>query len=74
MQRSATERGRPDKLAAMEFDEPEIVVSALERARESYDQAYGAGASDLARKITMNIGTINGGSRVNMIASRCSFE
>lgn len=62
------------KLAAMEFDEPEIVVSALERARESYDQAYGAGASDLARKITMNIGTITGGSRVNMIASRCSFD
>jgi succinyl-diaminopimelate desuccinylase len=58
----------------MEFEEPEVVVSALERSREEYDRAYGDGASDLARKVTMNIGTIAGGSRVNMIASRCSFD
>jgi succinyl-diaminopimelate desuccinylase len=62
------------KLADMTFEEPEVVVSALERSRADYDQAYGEGASDLARKVTMNIGTINGGSRVNMIASRCSFD
>lgn len=62
------------KLSDMEFEEPEVVVSALERSREEYDRAYGDGASDLARKVTMNIGTIAGGSRVNMIASRCSFD
>jgi succinyl-diaminopimelate desuccinylase len=62
------------KLADMTFEEPEVVVSALERSRADYDRAYGEGASDLARKVTMNIGTISGGSRVNMIASRCSFD
>lgn len=62
------------KLSGMAFEEPGPVVAALERSREDYDRAYGAGASDVARKITMNIGTITGGSRVNMIASRCSFD
>lgn len=62
------------KLADMKFEEPEAVVSALERSRDDYDRAYGKGASDVARKITMNIGTISGGSRVNMIAAKCSFD
>lgn len=62
------------KLADMRFEEPELVVSALDRSRDDYDRAYGKGASDVARKITMNIGTISGGSRVNMIAAKCSFD
>ena len=62
------------KLADMVIEEPEPVVSALERSREQYDLSYGEGASELARKTTINIGTIVGGSRVNMIASRCTFE
>jgi succinyl-diaminopimelate desuccinylase len=56
------------------FVEPEPVVNALERFREQYDAAYGPGAANVARKITMNLGTIKGGSRVNMIASQCTFE
>lgn len=62
------------KLSDIAIDEPEPVVSALERSREQYDLSYGKGASELARKTTINIGTITGGSRVNMIASRCTFE
>ncbi len=62
------------KLADIPIKEPEPVVSALEKSREQYDLSYGKGASDLARKTTINIGTITGGSRVNMIASRCTFE
>lgn len=62
------------KLSEMSFDEPEIVVSALELARAEYDKAYGKGASDLARRLTVNIGTMTGGSKVNMIASRCVFD
>lgn len=62
------------RLSIIEFAEPEVVRSSLEQAREQYDLAYGAGATDLARRITINIGSINGGSRVNMIASRCTFE
>lgn len=62
------------KLTDMKFEEPELVVSALDRSRDDYDRAYGKGASDVARKITMNIGVIGGGSRVNMIAAKCSFD
>lgn len=61
-------------ITSMDFQEPEVVVSALEKVKDQYDKAYGKGASDLARKITINIGTIAGGSRVNMIASRCTFD
>jgi succinyl-diaminopimelate desuccinylase len=61
-------------LGQTDFEEPDVVVAALERSRADYDRAYGEGASDLARKVTMNIGTISGGSRVNMIASRCTFD
>jgi succinyl-diaminopimelate desuccinylase len=61
-------------LTTIPFIEPEPVVNALERFREQYDAAYGPGAANVARKITMNLGTIKGGSRVNMIASQCTFE
>lgn len=61
-------------LADTPFEEPETVVAALERSRTEYDAAYGAGAADAARAITFNLGTIAGGSRVNMIASQCTFE
>jgi succinyl-diaminopimelate desuccinylase len=57
-----------------EVVEPEPVAAALDASRAAYDRAYGAGASDIARAITMNVGTMNAGPKVNMIASRCTFE
>lgn len=56
------------------FQEPEAVVAALEQFRTEFDAAYGVGAADMARRITFNLGTMTGGSRVNMIASQCTFE
>ena len=56
------------------FEEPGTVVAALDRSRSEYDAAYGVGAADMARRITFNLGTIVGGSRVNMIAAQCTFE
>jgi succinyl-diaminopimelate desuccinylase len=38
------------------------------------DLAHGAGASLSAEKVTVNIGKISGGTKVNMIPSECSFE
>ena len=61
-------------LTAFRFVEPEAVAAALDRSRAQFDKAYGAGASDAARKITFNVGTITGGPKVNMIASKCEFE
>jgi succinyl-diaminopimelate desuccinylase len=57
-----------------EFQEPPEVVAALEASQEAFDQANGPGASRLARTITMNLGTMVAGPKVNMIASRCEFE
>ena len=57
-----------------QFQEPPEVVEALEAAREQMDKANGAGASNIARSITMNVGTMTAGPKVNMIASKCQFE
>lgn len=54
--------------------EPPEVVAALEASREAYDRGYGAGASAIARSVTMNVGTMKAGPKVNMIASICQFE
>jgi succinyl-diaminopimelate desuccinylase len=62
------------KLADLPINEPETVVATLEKWSEQYDAVHGKGASLLARKTSINIGTITGGVRVNMIASRCTFE
>ncbi len=57
-----------------EFQEPPEVVAALEASQAAFDEANGPGASRLARAITMNLGTMVAGPKVNMIASRCEFE
>jgi len=61
-------------LTEFKFVEPKEVATALDRSRAQFDAAYGAGASDAARRITFNVGTITGGPKVNMIASNCEFE
>jgi succinyl-diaminopimelate desuccinylase len=59
---------------SFEFQEPPAVVEALESAREAFEKANGPGAAKIARAITMNVGTMTAGPKVNMIASRCQFE
>jgi succinyl-diaminopimelate desuccinylase len=61
-------------LTEFKFIEPKEVAAALDHSRTQFDAAYGAGASDAARRITFNVGTIAGGPKVNMIASKCAFE
>lgn len=56
------------------FQEPPALVAALEASKEAFDRANGPGASKYARSITMNVGTMTAGPKVNMIASRCQFE
>jgi len=38
------------------------------------DQAQGAGAAETLRKVTVNIGVIKGGLKVNMIPGACALE
>jgi len=62
----------------------ENIVPNLDKALEKYvkrqdvrdavDAAMGKGAADIMLKATLNIGTIHGGSKVNMIPGKCIFE
>jgi succinyl-diaminopimelate desuccinylase len=50
------------------------LAAALNQAAEVIDKAHGAGASKIVRRITVNPGVVQGGLKVNMVASRCAFE
>ncbi|KAL1852378.1 hypothetical protein Daus18300_012211 [Diaporthe australafricana] len=45
-----------------------------EDVRRAIDETMGKGAADIAMKCTLNIGTIHGGLKVNMIPGNCVFE
>lgn len=66
-------------LAAVEAIVPELdpgLKEYLERedVREAIDKCMGKGAADIAMKCTLNIGTLHGGLKVNMIPGHCVFE
>jgi acetylornithine deacetylase/succinyl-diaminopimelate desuccinylase-like protein len=42
--------------------------------RGAVDEAMGEGAADIMLKATLNVGTIHGGLKVNMIPDKCVFE
>jgi len=50
------------------------IRAALEAAREAMDKAMGEGAAETVSQVTLNIGTIKGGLKVNMVPSECLFE
>ena len=50
------------------------LARSLEAARESVDKAMGQGAADIVPKVTLNIGVIEGGLKVNMVPFACRFE
>ena len=50
------------------------IARASDEARDYLNLARGEGASDVIPKVTVNIGTIEGGLKVNMIPDHCSFE
>jgi succinyl-diaminopimelate desuccinylase len=57
--------------------EPEVsdnVRQAIEGGKAAMDKAMGEGAGDIVPKVTLNIGVLRGGLKVNMIPSECVFE
>ena len=50
------------------------IARSLETARESMDKSMGKGAADIVSKVTLNIGVIEGGLKVNMVPFACRFE
>ena len=50
------------------------IGAAIERGRATAEKAMGAGAADTLATVTLNIGTIHGGLKVNMVPGECKFE
>ena len=50
------------------------VRRVIEASEEAMDVAMGKGAGKIVSKVTVHVGTISGGLKVNMIASHCRFE
>src|SRR5579862_651868 len=50
------------------------IARSLDAAGEAADKAMGKGASGIVSKVTLNIGVIEGGLKVNMVPFACRFE
>lgn len=55
---------------------PEPVARALARpdVRAALERGLGAGATEVAQRVSVNIGVIRGGVKVNMLPSECEIE
>lgn len=53
---------------------PVDVADALAGAAAVIDEAQGPGAKDILQRVTLNIGVIHGGVKVNMVPGTCWFE
>lgn len=63
-----------DALRELEVPMPPEVRTVLEQGRATLDRQLGAGATDTLLAVTVNVGVIEGGDKVNMIANRCRAE
>jgi succinyl-diaminopimelate desuccinylase len=53
---------------------PDNVVTALAQAREEIDQAQGAGAADVVSRVSVNVGLLSSGVKVNMTPGQAEME
>ena len=63
-----------EALTEIHVSAPENVETALRRNAELIDKAQGQGATEILRKVTVNIGVIQGGLKVNMVPGTCVIE
>ena len=63
-----------ETLVEIEPDLSDNIRSAIDAGRATMDRAMGEGAGAIVDKVTLNIGTIRGGVKVNMVPSSAVFE
>lgn len=63
-----------ETVCEMEFPLPDNLGRAIEASREAVDKAMGAGAHEAVPRVTLNVGRIDGGLKVNMIPGQCRME
>lgn len=66
--------GELEALAGEEVTPPGRIGEVLAAGAAAADRAMGAGAAAIVQRCTVNIGTIQGGLKVNMVPGLCSFE
>lgn len=60
-----------ETLRELPVELPPDILARVEDARPELDAALGAGATDVVKAVTVNIGTIGGGVKTNVIAAEC---
>ncbi len=63
-----------EELKSLDIISPTEVARILEEGRERIDVMKGKGATDVLRGITVNFGTISGGTKLNLVAEHCRAE
>ena len=63
-----------ERLAEIKPQISDNVRAAIDAGRATMDRAMGPGAGDIVDEVTLNIGTITGGVKVNMVPSSATFE
>jgi len=63
-----------EKVTHIQPTPPEEVAKVLSQVEEATDRAQGIGAYIAVTNVTLNIGVIHGGLKVNMIPGTCSVE
>ena len=63
-----------EALREIEVSSPDNVRTAVSQATEIIDEVLGKGSADIILKPTVNIGTIRGGLKINMMPGNCVVE
>lgn len=63
-----------ERLSGLDAPPPGNVGQVLAQASETIDRAQGRGASEVLQRLTVNIGMLQAGLKVNMIPSECLIE
>jgi succinyl-diaminopimelate desuccinylase len=63
-----------EKLSEIEPEISDNIKKAIDAGRATMDRAMGEGAGAIVDRVTLNIGMIKGGVKVNMVPSSATFE
>ncbi|MEE8545196.1 MAG: M20/M25/M40 family metallo-hydrolase [Alphaproteobacteria bacterium] len=66
--------GELESLTEIEMEMPDNVVTALKDAREEIEAAQGAGAADVVSRVSVNVGLLTSGVKVNMTPGQAEME
>jgi succinyl-diaminopimelate desuccinylase len=63
-----------ESLKETSLDYPENLLKAITQGREEAEKALGVGGAEVMTKLSINIGSIIGGLKINVIPRECYFE